>query len=126
MVALFLTGSLVKNFSGRGLVPDTLLQQPAFAIAVASGTALTVLLATRIGMPISNLITSILVSTASFSGLPVSTTHVSVGSLFSIAAANKKIGFPIFRNILLSWVLTLPTAAALAAAVYFVVSKIAG
>ena len=102
MVALFLAGSLVKNFSGKGLVPDTLLQQPAFAIAVASGTALTVLLATRIGMPISNLITSILVSTASFSGLPVSTTYVSVGSLFSIAAANKKIGFPIFRNILLS------------------------
>lgn len=53
IAALFLAGALVKNFSGKGLVPDTLLLQPAFAIAVAGGAALTVLLATRIGMPIS-------------------------------------------------------------------------
>ena len=266
ILSLFLAGTLVKNFSGKGLVPDEFLQQPAFAIAVAGGAAITVMLATRIGMPIStthglvgalvgagfvavgsqlnldklgksfflpllispllsatcafliyktskffvkeetenkvvngvhllsggavcfaralndtpkivgllvliqamdirygfvavglamiaggwlnsrkiaetmsqkittishqqgmisNLITSILVSTASYSGLPVSTTHVSVGSLFGIAAANKKIDFQVFRNILLSWVLTLPTAAAMSAVLYFVLSKLA-
>ncbi len=53
IVALFLAGALVKNFSGKGLVPDTLLQEPAFAIAVAGGVALTVMLATRLGMPVS-------------------------------------------------------------------------
>ncbi len=72
---------------------------------------------------IANLITSVLVSTASFSGLPVSTTHVSVGSLFGIAASNRQVDTQVFRNILLSWVLTLPTAAAIGAVVFFLLSK---
>jgi PiT family inorganic phosphate transporter len=63
LAALFLASVLVKNFSGKGLVPDTLLQGPEFAIAVALGAALTVFIATRVGMP-------------------VSTTHSLVGALF--------------------------------------------
>lgn len=38
----------------------------------------------------SNLITAVLVWTASSSGLPVSTTHVSVGGIFGIGVVNKK------------------------------------
>lgn len=51
--AVLLSGSLVKAFSGKGLVPDALTMQPAFLLAVGLGAALTVLLATRLGLPIS-------------------------------------------------------------------------
>lgn len=53
VAAIFLATSLVKNFSGKGLVPDELIQTPHFAFSIAFGASLTVLLATRIGMPIS-------------------------------------------------------------------------
>lgn len=62
----------------------------------------------------ANLATSILVSTASIHGLPVSTTHVSVGSILGIGIANKKGNTKVIKEILLSWVLTLPIAAILA------------
>ena len=63
IAAIFLASTLVKNFSGKGLVPDALVQSPIFAISIALGAALTVFLATKIGMPIS-------------------TTHSLVGALF--------------------------------------------
>ena len=53
LAAIFLAGELMKKFSGKGLVPDALTQSPAFLLAVALGAALTVLLATRLGFPIS-------------------------------------------------------------------------
>ncbi|MEO6742008.1 MAG: inorganic phosphate transporter [Chthoniobacteraceae bacterium] len=53
ITAIFLAGGLMKKFSGKGLVPDALTQSPAFLLAVALGAALTVLLATRLGFPIS-------------------------------------------------------------------------
>jgi phosphate/sulfate permease len=47
----------------------------------------------------SNLITAILVWTASASGLPVSTTHVSVGGIFGIGVVNKKADYKmIWKN----------------------------
>jgi len=67
----------------------------------------------------ANLITGILVTTASIHGLPVSTTHVSVGSIFGIGTATKKVDKGIVSKILLSWVLTLPVAAVVSAAVYW-------
>ncbi len=63
VTAIFLAEELVKNFSGKGLVPNELILSPNFAIAIALGAASTVFLATRIGMPIS-------------------TTHSLVGALF--------------------------------------------
>ena len=53
IAAVFLAGGLMKTFSGKGLVPDALTQSPHFLLAVALGAALTVLLATRLGFPIS-------------------------------------------------------------------------
>jgi len=53
VAALFLASALLKNFSGKGLVPDELVLSPAFALAVAAGAGGTVLLATRLGFPIS-------------------------------------------------------------------------
>ncbi len=53
LTAVWLAGSLLSSFSGRGLVAATLTTDPRYVAAVALGAGLTVLLATRIGMPIS-------------------------------------------------------------------------
>jgi PiT family inorganic phosphate transporter len=53
LLALYLAGGLVESFKGKGLVPDQVTHQPAFLLAVSLGAALTVLLATRTGMPVS-------------------------------------------------------------------------
>ena len=53
LAALALAGQLLKNFSGRGLVSDVLAADPRYVAAVALGAGLTVLLATKLGMPIS-------------------------------------------------------------------------
>ena len=95
----------------------------------------------------ANLVTGLLVTTASIHGLPVSTTHVSVGSIFGIGTLTKKavriweiryhyrnagkIDFKVdktgivhadlkvVRNILMSWLLTLPIAAVFSALIYW-------
>jgi PiT family inorganic phosphate transporter len=66
----------------------------------------------------ANLVTSLLVAGASRLGLPVSTTHVSVGSLFGIGLVSGTARVRMILTILLAWVTTLPIGAALAAGVY--------
>lgn len=53
LLALVLAHGLVETFRGKGLVPDAVVADPAFAAAVALSAALTVLLATRLGLPVS-------------------------------------------------------------------------
>lgn len=53
LASLWLAQGLVHSFSGKGLVADQIVQLPAFMAGVAGGTALTVLLATRLGLPVS-------------------------------------------------------------------------
>ena len=53
VAAMLLAGNLIKAFGGKGLIDDVIASQPEFAAAVALGAGLTVLIATRIGMPIS-------------------------------------------------------------------------
>jgi len=64
LTAIFLAGQLIKAFKGKGLIDAVLVADPTYVAAVAIGAALTVLLATRIGMP-------------------VSTTHAMIGGLIS-------------------------------------------
>lgn len=66
----------------------------------------------------ANLTTALLVIFASKLGLPVSTTHVSVGALFGIGLTTKKANKRMVASILLSWLLTLPCAALCAAGAY--------
>jgi PiT family inorganic phosphate transporter len=66
----------------------------------------------------ANLVTSCLVSLASLVALPVSTTHVSVGSLFGIGLVNGTARIKMILTILLAWVTTLPTGAILGAGLY--------
>ena len=53
VAALFLAQTLLKKFSGKGLVPDALIASPQFVLAVAFGAGATVILATLLGFPIS-------------------------------------------------------------------------
>ena len=68
----------------------------------------------------ANVSTGILVILASKYGLPVSTTHVSVGSLFGIGVTTGQANWRVMLGIVLSWVLTLPCAALIAAFVYWI------
>lgn len=72
----------------------------------------------------ANLITAILVIFASKWGVPVSTTHVSCGSLFGIGLSNGKANWKVIGGIISAWVLTLPVAAAVAGVAYFVLRHI--
>jgi PiT family inorganic phosphate transporter len=76
LLALYLAGGLVEAFKGKGLVPDEVTRQPAFLLAVSLGAALTVLLAT-------------------WTGLPVSTTHALTGGLVGagLLAASGEVRF---------------------------------
>jgi PiT family inorganic phosphate transporter len=67
----------------------------------------------------ANLATALLVNTASYHGLPVSTTHVSVGSLLGIGITTRQTKWKPVLGVLLSWVITLPCAATLSALAYF-------
>ena len=53
IAAMFLAEELLKKFTGRGIVPDSLIESPAFLCAVAIGAAATSFLATRYGFPVS-------------------------------------------------------------------------
>ncbi len=66
----------------------------------------------------ANLVTSSLVLFASGSGIPVSTTHVSVGAIFGIGITQRQANWPLLGGIVSAWVLTLPVATALSAALY--------
>ncbi len=63
----------------------------------------------------ANLITGLIVIVASRWGLPVSTTHVSCGSLFGLGTFTGGARWRSITKILLAWVVTLPIAATLAA-----------
>lgn len=73
---------------------------------------------------VANLVTSLLVLTASHSGLPVSTTHVSCSSIFGMGLVTGKADRSVIRQILMSWVLTLPFAAVVAAALVWVLARL--
>jgi PiT family inorganic phosphate transporter len=72
---------------------------------------------------VANLVTGFLVIAASRYGLPVSTTHVSVGSIFGVGLISKKANVRVFYQILLSWILTLPIAAAISGCAYWVLHR---
>src|SRR5437763_2990666 len=53
IASIFLAQSLLNKFSGKGLVPDTLVGSGQFLLAVGLGGAITVIFATWLGFPIS-------------------------------------------------------------------------
>ena len=74
----------------------------------------------------SNLTTGALVLMASLFGLPVSTTHVSVGALAGIGWVTGNANNNVLRGIGLSWLVTLPFATACSAALWLLVEYLHG
>jgi PiT family inorganic phosphate transporter len=72
----------------------------------------------------ANLVTAILVASASFHSLPVSTTHVSVGALLGMGASTRQAKWKKVQEIILAWITTVPIAAMFAAMVYLILSWI--
>ena len=108
ITAIFLAGELMKKFSGKGLVPDALTQSPGFLLAVALGAALTVLLATRLGFPIS-------------------TTHALTGALTGagLAAGDHTVDFAALGKSFVQPLLLSPVLAVAAGALVYLVLKAA-
>ncbi len=71
----------------------------------------------------ANLTTAIMVILASTYGLPVSTTHVAVGSLFGIGLTTGQANASVMGKIALSWIITLPCAALLGGGVYWMLLR---
>jgi PiT family inorganic phosphate transporter len=71
IASLILAEELVQHFSGKGLVPDTVANTPLFILSVATGAAVTISLATKMG-------------------LPVSTTHALIGGLIGAGMAQNE------------------------------------
>jgi inorganic phosphate transporter, PiT family len=71
----------------------------------------------------ANIVTSAVVLTASSFALPVSTTHVSVGSIIGSGKAADTLDLSTVRNVLLSWVVTLPVAIITAALLMQIVQR---
>jgi PiT family inorganic phosphate transporter len=71
----------------------------------------------------ANLSTGLLVILATRYGLPVSTTHVSVGSLFGIGLIARKANVGVVLGVVLSWLLTLPCAALISGIVYWLAGR---
>ena len=72
----------------------------------------------------ANLATSLLTTTASYHGLPVSTTHVSVGALLGIGVATRQAKWKTVIPVFLAWIVTLPSAALLSALMFKVGKKL--
>ena len=87
--AVLLSGGLVKAFSGKGLVPDVLTHNPSFLLAVAVGAALTVMLATLTGWPISttHALTGALVGAGVTAAGAVSLSKLGQGFFLSLAVS---------------------------------------
>lgn len=72
----------------------------------------------------ANLVTAFMVIFASRLGMPVSTTHVSVGAITGVGIINGTADRRVISSILLSWVLTLPIAAVIAGGGYWLLAMV--
>lgn len=79
LAAIMVAEGMMKKFSGRGIVPDTLVESPAFVSAVAIGAATTSFLATRLKFPVST--THALMGSLVGAGWMGSGSNVQIGAL---------------------------------------------
>ncbi|CAL8096316.1 unnamed protein product [Calicophoron daubneyi] len=88
-VGLWVWGRRVIQTIGEDLTTIT----PSSGVCIEIGSALTVLVASKIG-------------------LPISTTHCKVGSVVAVGRARSRdnVNWGIFRNILIAWLVTLPVS----------------
>lgn len=97
LTAMFVAQTLLKQFSGAGLVPAALTASPQFILAVALGAGVTVILAARLGFPIS--------TTHGLTGALVGAGIVAVGSRVNLAVLGKTFVMPLLFSPLLAMAL---------------------
>ena len=100
LASVFLAQTLIKAFSGKGLVPDAVAASPEFLMAVALGAAITVMLATRFGFPIS--------TTHALTGALTGSGFVTAGSNLDISVLGTAFFLPLLISPILAVVLTMP------------------
>ncbi|MGH1393013.1 MAG: inorganic phosphate transporter [Trichormus sp.] len=71
----------------------------------------------------ANLITSSLVLAASYFGLPISTTHVTVSSIIGVGLNTRKTHTLVILKIFITWILTLPIATIIGGIIYRLLQK---
>ena len=99
LVAIWLASGLVAKFNGSGLVQKQIYQQVPFLAAVALGAASTVLLAARLGLPIS--------TTHALTGALVGAGTVAAGfAHVKFGALGKGVALPLLSSPVISLVLT--------------------
>src|SRR4029453_17980247 len=101
IMSIFLAQTLLKKFSGKGIVPDHFTGSEYFLLAVAIGAGLTVIIATLTGFPIS--------TTHALTGAIMGCGFVAAGWRGNLSALGK--GFVL--SLLLSPVLAIAVAGAL-------------
>ncbi|XP_032230033.2 sodium-dependent phosphate transporter 1 [Nematostella vectensis] len=102
-IGLWVWGRRVIKTVGEDLTPIT----PSSGFTIEIGSALTVLLASNLGIPIS-------------------TTHCKVGSVVMVGRARSRevVDWKVFRNVVLAWVVTMPVAGAISGASYAALREI--
>lgn len=98
LTAVFVAQKLIVSFSGKGLVPDTIVHNPQFLIAVGIGAALTILVATITGIPIS--------TTHALTGALVGAGLITAGNTINISILGNKFFLPLLVSPLLAMFLT--------------------
>ena len=72
----------------------------------------------------ANLVTAGLVLVASRLGMPVSTTHISCGSIFGIGLVNGRMKWKTVVQIAVTWLTALPMGLALGAGIYWLIQSL--
>jgi inorganic phosphate transporter, PiT family len=98
--SVFLAETLIKAFSGKGLVPNAVAESQSFLLAVAAGAGLTVIMATRFGFPIS--------TTHALTGALAGAGYVFAGPELNLSALGSAFFLPLLISPLLAVVLTMP------------------
>ena len=133
MVALLLAASALT--AGASIPTPALFAVVTAAMIVGSllaGRRVTHVLAEKVATMdhregfAANLVTAGLVTAGAVYGLPMSTTHVSSGGIFSAGVQGGSLNRKTLRDIILAWVVTLPAAAVLGMAAYVFAKAISG
>ncbi len=94
MLALVLADGLVKTFSAKGLVPEAVASLPSFLGAAAFAAALTVILATIFGLPVS--------TTHAITGALVGAGFIAARSDLNLSVLGKSFVLPLLASPLIA------------------------
>src|SRR6266566_2326763 len=95
--SIFLAQTLLKKFSGKGIVPDQFVGSEYFLLAVAIGAGLTVIIATLTGFPIS--------TTHALTGAIIGCGVVAVGPAMNFSSLGKGFVLPLLLSPVLAMAL---------------------